>query len=311
MKKKTIKFYFFNKTVKQPAVAYLFCFSKKFMKTQRRFLNLVYIAKNAQTKKQKRRFKEIIKYKNTLKFKFFFNQWLFSKNKLHFFLKNAFFLEKKFYKTSIFVKWFLFKMRFHKKMLKKITNFSRTGIISSHYVHFFLRKNITYQSRSKYRASVFNANFIAYHNNITMFNILKYVRILNNLLYFYTSNINKQNSWIDDKMELNMSNWTNIFTIKSYNRYIYCFNTNDENFDWTSYRFFNQNHNEIINYFQESDLNLKLEKQTALFAKIDHNLLENIFFYKMFYFLKPTIRSHEIQIIHNINYYNIMYFTLQ
>lgn len=90
-----------------------------------------------------------------------YNYWLF--NKQHF---NIFFLKSSFCriltdissskKVSMYKAWFIYKNVFLKKLLMYLHHYTNYGILSSHYVHFMVKKNLTYQIRSKYRTRIFN-----------------------------------------------------------------------------------------------------------------------------------------------------------
>ena len=50
-------------------------------------------------------------------------------------------------------------MRYNTILLKQILFYSLTGIISSHFIHFLLKKNLAYQAKSKYNSEIFNLIF--------------------------------------------------------------------------------------------------------------------------------------------------------
>ena len=145
MRKKTTKFYFFKKKHSQVIFDLVFCLSKSFIKQKKKFdtFKLKTRSFNIRTKKQKKKFLFVVDHQNALIKKFYFTQWQTIPYDL-----GIFFLNSKF-NTSInkilcLMLWFKLKKTYKVALNKKITNYVNLGIVSSHYVHFFLRKNLIY-----------------------------------------------------------------------------------------------------------------------------------------------------------------------
>jgi hypothetical protein len=77
-------------------------------------------------------------------------------------------------------------MRFFLKRYTKI------GFLSSHFVHILSKKNLTYQTRSKYRAHNYNLNGHSYNITRNIKQMIIYNHLLNALLYNFTANISKR-----------------------------------------------------------------------------------------------------------------------
>ena len=204
MRKKTIKYYFFNKNLKNPSINYLFGFSKRAFKQNKQLLK--YKLKNKYTRNKKKI--ELIRYtnmyKNSIFAKIVINQW----NKNYKFL-SVFFLKSHYTvnKQKLLLFWFLFKNKYYSYLYRKIIKFHKTGMLSSHYVHALSIKNLTYQTRSKYRSKIVNNNFFSYYIYFFTKFIYLYTHGLNSNIYFYTSNVTKKNNWIDDNFYINTSTW--------------------------------------------------------------------------------------------------------
>ncbi len=154
----------YKKTLRNPATAYLFCFSKRAFKQNRA---------NSKYKANKKKFIRKSKLnKFAPRYKFYnrliknivkMNQWNVNKKPLKykfinsFFLQNNFFVGSKKYHFTFFFKlklWSIFKNRYNLFLKKFIVRYVHLGALSSHIVHALSRKNLTYQTRSKYRPAL-------------------------------------------------------------------------------------------------------------------------------------------------------------
>ena len=161
MRKKTIKSYFFNTPYKNPAVPYLFCFSKRafrYNKLMLKFLN----KRNHRQLNQRNTTMSMNQYKNLIIQRIRVNQWILNNQRMHLFYKKSYFYTNntlsKFTNKTKLILWFKFKNKFHRFFLIFLKNYTHLGILSSHFVHILSRKNLTYQVWSKYRARVFDIN---------------------------------------------------------------------------------------------------------------------------------------------------------
>ena len=79
-------------------------------------------------------------------------------------------------------------------------------MLSSHFVHFLLKKNISYQNRSKYKSDIFNMNANYYYIYTFTKMLSYYVKVSNTNLYFFTNNMSKKNEIIDADFNKSISN---------------------------------------------------------------------------------------------------------
>jgi hypothetical protein len=200
---------------------YLFCFSKKAFKQNRQLLKLRVKLSTLKNRKKRR---ELIaytnQYKNTVRYKINLNQWFFNTNTLRSFFFRSYFNSTKtvkklraslFFKKKQILLWFFLKNRFYRYSRNFLKQYTKTGVLSSHFVHILSRKNLTYQTRSKYRSKVFN---LSKYNNY-MYKSVKYVctynQILNSLLYCFTTNHTKKHLWTDEDFGIKTSSWATSF----------------------------------------------------------------------------------------------------
>lgn len=204
MRKKTIKFYFFNNVIKNPATNYLFCFSKRAIKQSKQLPKFRSKLGNIQSKRRKAELiYYITKYKNMVRYKINLNQWHKNFDMLKRTYMFSFFTNARNWTTKpAYIKdlkprlmlWFLFKYRFNKFMRFFLKRYTKIGFLSSHFVHILSKKNLTYQTRSKYRAHSYNLNGHSYNITLNMKKLFIYNQLLNNLLYNFTANISKRNN---------------------------------------------------------------------------------------------------------------------
>jgi hypothetical protein len=66
-------------------------------------------------------------------------------------------------------------------------------VLSSHYAHILSRKNMTYQTRSKYRAKTLNLNFFNYYFYFFTKFLYAYAYTKDNLIYHVSTDPAKKN----------------------------------------------------------------------------------------------------------------------
>lgn len=213
MKKKTIKFYFFNSS----SVDSIFCFSKRAIKQKKQFQQYL----NSKTATQ---FKKNINLNQNLKLYKFYglyfkqHQWVKELNIIKGLFLNSYFLNHRSLVQLLSDKipthmqlyvWYRFKNRINKDLNLKIKAFPKLGMLSSHFVHFISKKNISYQNRSKYNAKIFNLNSIYLYIYIATIFLYNFIKLLNKNVYFFTNNLTKQSTWVDDEFSTITSNWIN------------------------------------------------------------------------------------------------------
>jgi hypothetical protein len=88
--------------------------------------------------------------------------------------------------------WYKLTNLYYIDIINTLSNYPQTGMLSSHFVHFLSKKNIVYQTKSKYRSKIINMNSV--YSYLYMYaNILYlYLQLLNWNLYFFTANVSKQ-----------------------------------------------------------------------------------------------------------------------
>lgn len=91
-------------------------------------------------------------------------------------------------------------------MIKNIPKYVNTGFLSSHFVHFLLTKNLSYQTRSKYKTDVKNMGLNYYYLYIYTKFLISYTHTLYSDLYFFTANIAQQTRDVDTEFNTTISN---------------------------------------------------------------------------------------------------------
>lgn len=219
MRKKTIKYYFFNNQIKNPSMQYLFCFSKKALKQNKQEVKLKKLfikLKKYKTKKNIESITYFTNFKNKIMYNIKLNQWPKNNQKVIILFFKSYFVKKYIltffkkinkYKKKLIFLWFLFKNKFYKELYNYLNNFLKIGYLSSHYVHILSRKNLMYQARLKYRSKHVKLNYFNYYvYNFTKF-IYLYLYSLNTKLYFFTTNSIHKNIWLNDEFNICTSLW--------------------------------------------------------------------------------------------------------
>lgn len=309
MKKKTIKSYFFNMNTtiyKNPSVNTLFCFSKRSTKYKKQ-LNRIHKI----NKKTKSLPKNLLLYKFYINNLIMYDQWLRTKTILHKLFLNSFYInkaksinlkslfkKKKKVFTNFFKKvyfWYKLKTLFHKNLLTSLSSYPDTGMLSSHFVHFLSKKNVVYQTRSKYRSKIVNMNYIYYYLYLYSKCLHWYLQTLDWNLYFFTSNPSKQRVLTDVNFNTNISNWNSNNQNLDYNTQI-----NFENYNVLNYNnivskktLINQYYNEIdikkkeilsltINTILEHDIEILLLVQLLYETQLKHTKLYSLNVFEMY-----------------------------
>lgn len=228
MRKKTIKFYFFKKETNAPSTTYLSFFSKRSIKQFKKNKKLYQLRFIKQKKKQLNIITDYLNSRRILTHKLYYNQWIYNDAAVHTLFLKSFYQHTKLKHNSKILLWFKTKNRLYLNTYRDTTNYPKTGILSSHLVHFFLYKNLVYQSRSKYRASIRNLN--AFSRYIYWYCMLMsaWTKLLKKKMYFFTSTLSKKNYELDDffgrvdthwetsKLMTDRLNLTNQFTLNTY-----------------------------------------------------------------------------------------------
>jgi len=224
MRKKTIKFYFFKNNAKSPSMNYLFCFSKRAIKQNKQLQNFRLKLKTIKNKKRKHEVINYINmYKNTVRCKININQWQKNTENTKKLYLGSFFTKIKFvrklkiariYKKTQLLLWFFFKKKFNRFILRFLKKYRKIGFLSSHFVHILSKKNLTYQTRSKYRANIHNLNTYNFYVLYSVKQVCVYKQILNSLLYVFATNSSKQGIWRNENHQLQTSNWYNNYVTK-------------------------------------------------------------------------------------------------
>lgn len=263
MRKKTIKSYFINNSVKNPATGTIFCFSKRsFKQIKQQKKTTQWIKNSRKSKKTMELIRYYVNYKNKVRTQIYLNQWTKTNENLSYFFLKSYYLNKKilskFYKKNKHANkqlklWFLFKNAFLKTLKKRLYKYPKTGVLSSHYVHILSRKNITYQTRSKYRSKTSGLNFFNHYFYFCTKFLYTYVYALNSSVNYFSTNPVHKNIWVDEDFHTHTSDWqTNALSLKKKN---YVNITRRYN----SYNLFNVN---VLS--QNNDLILSLYKNKLL-----------------------------------------------
>jgi hypothetical protein len=209
MRKKTTKFYFFNDCQLNPATDMLFSFSKKAVKQRKNCLRIKHASKLFRSKIRRKEFIDhVFNYSKATTARTLINQWNRDLQNLRRYFLNSFFYRNHITRRRSFVYWFRLKNIYNNNFYKFIKNFNKTGVLSSHFVHVLILKNLLYQNRSKYYSKTFNLNTInAYVYSCAK--ILQAVRFNTyGQVYFFTANVSKKNLWTDELFDIQTSNWT-------------------------------------------------------------------------------------------------------
>ncbi len=233
MRKKTIKFYFFKPYLARSVSGYLFCLSKRSFRQNKQN---IYFSKKKKRAYKKKKFLEFLKskkfYKRVIKSKLILKQWnlnrviariyflqsffykTLSKNKLRKRLSKLLFKQNLIKRLQIKL-WFFLKKRFSDFNNRAITRYPKLGIISSHATHVLSRKNISYQTITKYRSKMLSAGLYNgwIHVRTTYLNC--YLSILYRALYFFMYNPANQTISYDKDFNLNI---TENFKLNFYNK---------------------------------------------------------------------------------------------
>lgn len=81
--------------------------------------------------------------------------------------------------------------------------YQHTGIISSHYVHFLLRKNLTYQNRSKYRSKTTDMKCYNTYLHLYFTLLRNFATRKNANLYKLSNNLSKRSWYTTESFEIN------------------------------------------------------------------------------------------------------------
>lgn len=165
------------------------------------------------------------------------------------------------YKSKQLYLFYKLRKKLTKPLYNKTTSLVKLGILSSHFVHFISKKNITYQSRSKYKSNINDANLL--HNYIWLYTdfIHKLVNTTLVSTFFFTTNISIKQEMIDEDFNPIRSNWFSSgshFLSKCVNVRPDNLNTNE--YTLQDYLLLTKNADSLRNYLLETD-NLKKETQ--------------------------------------------------
>lgn len=187
----------------------LFCFSKRAIKYRKQLIK--YIKPSTFTKRSAQ---PLIFYKFYIISLVLYNQWLSNKFLLQTLFLKSFYKrkntinavkEKTYFSKQVYL-WYKLNNIFHTNLSASLLKYPNTGMLSSHFVHFLAKKNVTYQTRSKYRAKIFNMNSIYYYVYVYSTILYSYLQLVDLKLYFFTSNISKQHTITDEHFNTSVSN---------------------------------------------------------------------------------------------------------
>ena len=264
MKKRTIKSYFFKNIHRNPSISTLFCFSKRAVKYRTKL--------HRPTKNSKQSLNLYKFYVNNL---VRYNQWTSNKRILRGLFINSFYTQQNTltnvkYKGTFFnlqvCLWYKLMNTYKMNLNKSLIQYPKTGMLSSHFVHFLSKKNITYQTRSKYRAKIFNMNTIYHYLHAYTKLLYTYLHVLGWRLYFFTSNISKQRAVVDVNFNLNISNWNSTMSKCAGNTQI-----NRVDYTLEDYNGVRSNEAIVSNYLNELDTHKK-ELLLKFISELPNNL---------------------------------------
>jgi len=271
MKKKTIKSYFFKHTYKNPSINTLFCFSKRAIKYRKQLNNIKSFNKKTQQSIAVYKF-----YTNNL---IMYNQWLYNKSNVFALFLHSYYTHKNTltkrltnltaFKWQIYI-WYLLKNKYNIDLKKALHNYVKTGMLSSHFVHFLSKKNVTYQTRSKYRSKIFNMNPIYYYLYLYSNLLYTYLKVLDCSMYFFTANLSKNRVTVDDSFTTTISNWNYLNSDKNHKVIL-----NLVDYTLNDYRCIINNKNMLDVYFTELDTQKK-ELLLDTLSKLSSNFVSII-----------------------------------
>lgn len=283
MKKKIKIFCFFSRGMRNPGIAYLFYFSKRRFRLNKQQIKYKKIRR---ARIKRRKFKEFVMlcslYKRYIRRYYVRNQWNLNRQKIKIFFLSTFFFNlfttlklrkwkrNKKYNYCVrphhqLIAWFIFFNKFIKKTKRIIRKYPRIGTLSSNIVHVVSRKNITYQTRSKFRSKTFNMK----HNTLWLYErsmaLNVYTSLLLFSLYSFASNPKTRNIYRDKDFNITTSP---VISNTLYNRTIsnkIIYKNRYLKFDSPIYIYFNNkqlldlviNNAEVENYISTLDLSQK------------------------------------------------------
>ncbi len=207
MRKKIIKFYFFNKLVKAPATTYISVFSKRSVQQTKKNNRGVHLHFFRSRTKRLRAVRAYLRSVDIRKHKLYTNQWVYNNPSIHTIFLQSFYQHTLAKRRGAFFLWFKVKTRFYANTYKLLSTYTRQGILSSHLVHFFLYKNLVYQSRSKYRSAVSNLIQFSKYSYWYAMRIAIMGNTLKKKLYFFTSTLVKKNEDVGENFSRSSTNW--------------------------------------------------------------------------------------------------------
>lgn len=301
MRKKTIKFYSF----KNNNINNIFSFSKRAIKQTKQFNSLIRSGLSSRIKgiiKETPMF-NLFKFYSlnrkrkqwvhaTLHLKTLFNRsYYLTNDNLNFFLKNTPLARKQLHI------WFFFKNHFSKDLYLIIKNYPTLGILSSHFVHFISKKNVSYQNRSKYDSKIMNLSPVFMYVYLYALFVHKYTSLLNSNLYFFTSNLSKQSSWVDEDFGKHTSNWL-VCNKKDNVINLYDYNIHD-------YNLINKNLQLLNSYNVEIDPQKKEQLNTTIKTIFTESQLNLIYFSQLHYNSVFNVCTYQYN--YNVYVFNILY----
>lgn len=306
MRKKTIKFYFFNQKTLSPSISYLNFFSKRFIKQQKMVKKIKYL-KYLRTKKKKI---ETVNYflqnKNLIFKKFKYNQLFSKKQAIHNLFLKSYFNKKKNTKGERLYFWYFFKNFYFNKLNNYLYKFFKRGIMSSHFVHFLIKKNFTYQTYSKYKAQLYDLNYNLYYNKCRLLYI--YNIMLKNKIYHYTNDFSRVNFWVDTNFNYYYEPWYS-YTLKNDRQYVKKFLYNGINMVIND-TYSNKNICEIFKQkilINQFSVELDTKKKEVFFSELTANLQNTQFALNVFNSAILLDQSVEQKVLFKHNKYIYMY----
>jgi hypothetical protein len=319
MKKKTIKFYFYNSALKNPATSSLFCFSKRGFNYNRRFKSIL-----SQLLKKKMS-KNAACYETLRWNKITLNQWNMNSIKLKKYFCGSFFFTPPFLKKnkktfsgqiSQFKLWFKIKNNHNYFLLNFIRSYSMFGVLSSDVAHTLVRKNLSYQVWSKYKSKLFNMNFYYswIYNNIRAHMI--YNTILLCTLYNFSFDPRARPLYCDEDFNIITSSYLNTNFCSLSNVYRIFLNSNQVwprapifiNLDLSALKSIYLNKDLIEEAFKEPNNEKQLFLKNELESKISIDKNSIVIFARFFIFLdSPLLIISSIHFISLIKTYYVIF----
>lgn len=318
MKKKIIKFCFFSDNFREPAVKYLSFFSKRAIKAKKQ-IQRYQTALKKKHRLSRESVHKLITHRRLILSTLYYNQWTLQSKKLKTFFINSYFKKKFRNRRRIFQLWFSTRKRYNTTTYRFIRNYANKGIISSHFVHFLLVKNMVYQSRSKYKSKIYDTSAFSYYVYFCTKLIQMHSSNIQKNLFQFTSNFSKTNVRMNEDFTISVEGWlphTPKLQYSHKNTGLSC-NLNKDLlvinptlFNLDSFQTLNKHRDAILKFTTESDPNQQEINRQKLLATLEpstvilFNYVVNMYIYNRIYI--PT-QLHAKYIFKQLSLYKDVY----